>query len=416
MSGDLTRARSVDAPAERPSLVGAKVFVAAIFTLLGAGFLASTALLFFEFQGNDPVALALMHSHLFVFFPTFGILALCAFFIPAVVFTHLYWFKLPYGRVRFLFGFAVAIGLSLWVTASMLGEKASPRAVWEVAPVALAADRGEPANCTGNTQQSCARAAFGPALQSLRDKAQVTASLSKFGRSCAYDKLLEVPETHTKLRWCFPAGRMTTTETCCAAQAAFTKAVAQRVGDDRTRSNLARADVFLQPIKIFFVLVVLVIAVLLVIWQRHVEVYYPDLSGKLERHIAIGAIAMLLWPVMDYAYLDTTNALFGRLTDDLQPRLSLVVAPWALLLMFYYLKRFARRVEVIGQIVGVAGGLLAVIARDELKDWAVRIVGVGMPTWMFFILALAWIAGMAALFLPPRLFPQAAYDPVPPRA
>jgi hypothetical protein len=407
MTDVLQDARAHLVPEGRPSLVGAKIFVATIFTGLAAGFVLSTWLLFTEFRDHAPLTLALMHSHLFIFFPTFGVLALCAFFLPAAVFTHLYWYKLPYGRVRFLFGFAVAIGLSVWVTTSMLGEWVMPRAVWEMAPKAWDTDRSETVRpCGPGSTSSCTRAAILPVVQSLRSKAQSTSSLSKFGRSCAYDKLLEVPEAYTRQRWCFPADGLANTETCCAVQAAFAKVVAQGFYTDQTRSTLARADQLLQPLKIFFILVVLVIAIMLVIWQHHVEVYYPDLTGRLEHHIFIGAVAMLIWPIMDYAYLDVTNALFGRMTSDLQPRLSLVVAPWSMLLLFYYLKRFARRVEVIGQIVGVGGGLLAVIARDELKDWAVRLVGIGMPWWMGVVLATVWLVGMAALFLPPRVLPK----------
>ena len=41
------------------------------------------------------------HSHLFFFFPVLGVLALFAFYLPSVVFTHLYWNHLPYGKLRF---------------------------------------------------------------------------------------------------------------------------------------------------------------------------------------------------------------------------------------------------------------------------------------------------------------------------
>lgn len=77
-----------------------------------------------------------------------------------------------------------------------------------------------------------------------------------------------------------------------------------------------------------------------------------------------------------------------------------------MLLLFYYLQRFARRVEVIGQIVTVAGTLLAVVARDEIKDWSVRLVGIGMPVWMAALLAVAWMAGMLAVFAPERWMPK----------
>jgi hypothetical protein len=392
-------ATSVDG---RPSLVGARVFVVAVFTVLAGAFLASPVLLYLEFRDHDWVTMALAHSHLFIFFPSFGLLALCAFYLPSVVFTHLYWFKLPWGRLRFLFGFAVALALTFGVTHFMLGEQASPRAIWEVAPRALDLDRGDPAGCSAARGQSCSRGAILPMLQVLRAGALKTSSLSKFGRDCSGDSLLEVPEENTKERWCFAANRKLNAEACCKAQEAYTVAVATRVANERTRSQLARWDQALQPTKIFFVLVVLVIGGMLVLWRENVERFYPDLAPRLERNVMVGGITMLLWPVMDYAYLDVSNVLFGRWTDGLQVRLSLVVGPWSLLLIFYFLRRFARRVEVIGQIVGVAGGLLAVVARDELKDWSVRLVGIGMPWWMLGVLGILLILGFATLFWPQR--------------
>ena len=72
-------------------MVGARIFVALCFVVLGASFVASTALLIYEFQGIDWLTMVVAHSHLFFFFPVLGILALFAFYLPSVVFTHLYW-------------------------------------------------------------------------------------------------------------------------------------------------------------------------------------------------------------------------------------------------------------------------------------------------------------------------------------
>ena len=71
-------------------MTGARIFVAVVFIALGAAFLASTALLILEFQELDWLTLVVAHSHLFLFFPVFGLLALIAFYLPSVVLTHLY--------------------------------------------------------------------------------------------------------------------------------------------------------------------------------------------------------------------------------------------------------------------------------------------------------------------------------------
>ena len=102
----------------------------------------------------------------------------------------------------------------------------------------------------------------------------------------------------------------------------------------------------------FFVLVVIAIGALLALWRDRIDQHYRELVPRLERGVIIGALAMLLWPAMDYGYQQTANVLFGR-RRGLQLRLSLVIAPWALLLLFYFLRRLGKQGEMIGQISGV---------------------------------------------------------------
>ena len=108
-------------------MTGARIFVAIAFLILGASFVASTGVLINEFQNIDWFSMVVAHSHLFLFFPVLGILALVAFYLPSVIFTHLYWTHLPYGRRRFLLGFigiaALSLGICWWLDAK-------PRAVW----------------------------------------------------------------------------------------------------------------------------------------------------------------------------------------------------------------------------------------------------------------------------------------------
>ncbi len=395
-------ARTIDQSATRPSMIGASLFVTTVFMGLAACFVASTWYLWSEFQDHGWASLAIAHSHLFIFFPTFGVLALVAFHLPSVVFTHLYWHHLRYGKARFLFGLLVALVLTAIVSLFMLGPTTSPRAIWEVAPRTLQNDRGEPAACMGSKTVACRRVPLLGALQSLRDKSQARSGLSRFARLCVPDPLLEPPEANSKQRWCFPSDRMADATECCAAQRAFMTTLAEQVSRRETRSSLADREYPLQAAKIFFILVVLVIGGMLVLWRDAVEQHYPHLARRIERNVMVGGLAMLLWPVMDYAYLDVSDVLFGRWSDDLQWRLSIVVAPWSLLLLFYFLRRFARKVEVFGQIAGIGGGLAALLVRDELKDWAVRYVGVGMPSWMMVVLAGLLVAGFVALLLPVR--------------
>ena len=143
---------------------GARVFVAVAFLILGASFLAATGLLILDFRALAWGSMVVAHSHLFLFFPIFGVLALVAFYLPSVVFTDLYWRHMPYGKARLLGGLALvgalSIGVGMWLDAA-------PRALWEVAPSALLADRGDPPDCDGTGNPSCRRA---PILSALAAK------------------------------------------------------------------------------------------------------------------------------------------------------------------------------------------------------------------------------------------------------
>src|SRR5262249_51913611 len=160
------------------SMTGAKVFVAVIYVVLGVAFLASSGLLIGEFRADDWFAIVVAHSHLFFFFAVFGILALAAFYLPSVVFTHLYWSHLPYGRLRYGLGLIAAAALSAAVGWWL---DAKPRAIWEVSPRALAADKGETVAC-GASGSTCRRAPILDVLASLREEAQHRVGLSKFAR------------------------------------------------------------------------------------------------------------------------------------------------------------------------------------------------------------------------------------------
>ena len=57
---------------------------------------------------------------------------------------------------------------------------------------------------------------------------------------------------------------------------------------------------------------------------------------------------------MDYAYSQAMETLSGRATDALEVRLSLIIGPWALLLLVFFLARMGRKIERLGQLAGDA--------------------------------------------------------------
>jgi len=381
-------------------MTGARVFVAVLFLILGAAFIASTAVLVREFQDLDWGAMVVAHSHLFFFFPVFGILALAAFYLPAVIFTDLYWRHLPYGKLRFLLGAIVVGGLSMFL-AKLLDTE--PRALWEISPGALVADRGEPQGCAASSG-SCRRAPIVSALADLRREGQSRLGLSKFARSCLVDRMLEFPDEMDKERYCFPAGAKLKGAACCEAQRLFRNEITRLQADPAQRSLSATYDRVFLPLKVFFILIVVLIAALLAKWRDRIDEFYRELVPTIERGVIIGAFAMLFWPIMDYGYQQTANVLFGRF-HGAQLRYSLVIVPWALLLLFYFLRRLGKQGELIGQIAGVVTAAVAVLRYEDLNDWAVRLLGIGTNVWIIGVLVALAVVGFIGLIRPFRGVP-----------
>jgi hypothetical protein len=377
-------------------MTGARIVVGVAYIILGASFLASTGLLIQEFQGVDWQSMVIAHSHLFFFFPVFGILALAAFYLPSVVFADIYWRHARYGKLRFVVGLAALAAFS-WGVAQWLDGK--PRAIWEVSPRALAADKGDPADC-GAEKAICRRAPILATLANLREAGQARVGLSKFARNCDIDALLETPEEMEKERYCFPAGAQLKGAACCEAQRRFADEVSRLQADPGQRSLAARYDAVFLPLKIFFVLLVIGIGILLSLWRDKLDLHYREIMPAVERGIIIGAFAMLFWPAMDYGYQQTANVLFGHFQTGPQLRLSLVIAPWALLLLFYFLRRLGKQGETIGQIAGVVTAGVAVLRYEDLNDWAVRLLGVGSEAEIVAGLCVAAVAGLVALLWP----------------
>jgi hypothetical protein len=383
-----------------PTMLGARIFVSLVFVALGAAFIASTALLLNEFRDTDWPALLLLHSHLFVFYPTLGILALIAFHLPATVFTHMYWTQIPFGRIRFLIGVLVVLATTAWFSISLL--KDGPHQVWEVAPQTLARDASDPANCSDG-RSACKRLSLIQGVSSLRTAAQNRIGVSKFSRVCRPDPLLETPEEFSRERFCFATGSKLNGEACCLAQARYSTHLDTLWAEPANRSLTSSFDLIALPLKTFFVIVVVVIGALLVIWRKLLEARYAPIAPAIERALLIGAVAMLPWPFMDYAHMQAMQTLSGRWTGSFQPRLSLIIAPWALLLLVFFLARMGRKVERLGQLAGAVASLIAVLRYEQLNDVAVRTLGVGAPLWMIVILLLITLFCMTTLRWPRHL-------------
>src|SRR5262249_51338522 len=149
---------------EGTAMVGARIFVAIAFVIIGASFIASTGLLIYDFQSIDWQTMVVAHGHLFLFFPLFGLLALIAFYLPSVLLVHLCWNHARFGKFGLIVGFLVVAGVAFGFAKYLDKE---PRSIYEASPAALLADKA--ASKEGRVQ---GRVAFLDALDDLRKTAQ----------------------------------------------------------------------------------------------------------------------------------------------------------------------------------------------------------------------------------------------------
>ncbi len=365
--------------------IGARIFVALIFFVLGASFIATTAVLYDEFKHVQWFSLAVFYSHLFVFFPIFGLLALWAFYIPASAFTDLYWFHVPYGKLRFIVGLILVAAASYFIAQLLLSS--SERSIWEVTPAVLERDQGEPANCDPRVGQ-CRRLPILQALETVRDVSKGRTGLSLFARDCKPDPLVEKPPVLAERRFCFVTNTLPpepqsyrTAEECCQAQADFVSFLSEAHADQDQQSFTGFVHSVLLPLKVFFLLTLLIVGVLLALRRRSVDEYYAPYSAHIERGVLIGAFAMLFWPIMNHAFLQSASVLYGTSGGSifriLGPGFSIAFGAWGLLLLFFFYRRYEKSLEAVGKIAGVVASGIAILKYDTIVDHFVRFAGSG---------------------------------------
>lgn len=388
-----------------------KVFVGAVFVILGLSFWLSTALLIIEFRDADWPTLLVAHSHLFFFFPVFGCLALAAFFIPSVVFTDFYWYELSktkHGRTRFAVGTVVVLIAALAFAIFYAG--AERRAVWEIPPSYLLSEKAQTTavpSCTDANGKPCYRQPVLASLQALRAAARERWSIAEFSRACKPDPYLEGPATSAALRHCFPAGTKLTAGACCLVQSELQKSVFDLVIGKQQRSELSKREEVLTFTKCFFVLVIMVIGLMLLFWQKRISKAYSELVPAIERGIIVGAVAMTYWLLMDYGYQQTSDVLFGRDNTGATFRISLSIILWAVLVVLYFARRSMMRMSTLSRYgtlaAPVASGLATWWSYDAISNITAKLFGSGAEYWMFGGLLGLAVVGIGLVYGPFKL-------------
>lgn len=391
---------------------GVRAFIGTVFAAIGLSFLATTAVLLWEFRQADWLMIANFYSHLFVFFPTFGIVTLIAFYTPACVFLDMYLKHVPWGPQRFAIGFVVAVGISISMANVLMGSE--ERSIFEVHPEVLLADRGEPPECVA--AGNCLRLPILRAADNVRRVSQSRIGLSDLARNCKPDALKDVTPAALEIkRYCFastplPADPTRISDnqrspdlTCCRAQERFTAAVKSMHDAPGGRSMTSVIHATLLPLKIFFAIILLVISVMLAIRRKAMEQHYQPYMNGIERGVLIGALAMVIYPVMSHAFLQSAALLYfgGGPSGGFRstaPLVSFAFAAWGLLLLFFFYSRRDKEMQSLARMGGMIGSAVAVVKYDQIIDLFVRIFGSGAGLINLALLAVAVVAALVILF------------------
>ena len=251
---------------------------------------------------------------------------------------------------------------------------------------------------------------------SVTEAAQRRVGLSKFARNCQPDALLEIPEEMQKERYCFPAkGKLTGAQGCEAQTRLPTPSRAcRRIWRNalspvrstafyfcRSKSSLS-SSLLLSPFA----------------WRSGATQWMYTTSSWCRRLSAaiIGAFAMLFGRGGLRLSANQQCALrpMGRGTTV---PFSLVIVPWALLLLFYFLRRLRKNLEIVGQLAGVVASAIAILRYEEINDWSVRLFGAGADNATIGLLLGIAALGFVQLWWPFRMpvprgrEPQAAKAP-----
>ncbi len=402
-----------ETPSENQSgtiAIGAKAFVFIVFTVLGLSFFATTGFFIYEFWEDELwVILGVYYSHLFVFFTTFGIIALYAFYLPSTVFVDLYWRHIKHGKIRFITGALVMMALAV-VLSNQLTKGDLPT-IWDLNPSALAQDDALVKKCT----KDCNRFSVKQAIAQVKSISSSRIGLSKFMRQCTYDKLLPEPPKRREVKYCFANGKMQNAENCCASQKILGAALINMAKDPRNLSTTGQIHRLLLPLKVFFLIILLVIGGMLVFWSWHGELqeHYSNYIVNLEKGILSGVIAMLFWPMTNHAFLQSATVLFGyNYTSDSffaqsAPIFSLLFGLWAILIVLFFMQhREQRQVELFFKGIGVVASGFAMLKYDLMIDYFVRYFGSGVDWIALYVMSFVFVLVLFPLLLrkksPPR--------------
>ena len=353
--------------------IGSRIALTVLFALIYAAFLFETGVLAYEF-GPEGLALqmATLFAHNFLFFPVAGALALIAFWRPAVLIVDaLGTGKVPHGRLT-LIAVTGIIGVTAWSMSNAFAGS-NTRSLFEVAPETIVQDEG-----IASDDPAKRRAAIGEVLIQMKINAAIDGGLQRFQSRCEPEWLrYGVAAQEHKL--CFPTGTVTSVEACCRAKTDFRDRVnAMQAGNP---SLLASVHRYVLPAKMIFLLLLLFIGILLVWLRKPLTQLYGKAVQQVSFPLAAGGALVLLWPLMNAAYLSTSSLLTGdglsnayRVTA---PLFALGFGVWAMLLVVFHLRTYPSHIETALKSAGAIAAAIGVFRYDDIVNYLSRTLGVG---------------------------------------
>jgi hypothetical protein len=351
-----------------------RVVVNLVFFALALSFLFETAVMLWEFRAPLAMPMATFDGHLFLFFPTFGIIVLLCFRRAAIVLVDAYWRHIKGGKFILLGIVLVISAIAAYFTITFQSSK--NRQWWEVDKQVLLDDRGEPAGCQ---PPDCDRAPVVEAYSAIRLLARSDRGLTDMYARCEREDMTIFRPQDDSQKFCFATGATESVPACCAAKERFKQAVTDMHA--QAPSTTYRVHAMMLPFKAAFLLMLLAIGVTLARRRPVLEEHYPLAMKQVERTMPIGAISMMIWPLMNQAYTVNFDLLYGsgdagafRVTA---PMYTVAFAAWVAILLFYYFRRYERSTVGAAKAIGGLLAGLSILNFDTIMAGVTRYIGAG---------------------------------------
>lgn len=383
-----------------------KIIVSLFFVLIAIAFLAPTLALHQEFQAQDAwLTFLATDSHLFLYFPTLGFIALAAFFLPTLVALDFYWQYSKLGKTRVALTMAAAFVISGFAAIAILSAENKP--AWEITPATLYNDEAKPAGCA--LSENCQRLSIVGAYTNLRTVGKDRGNLKPFVRYCSVDTWIDEKVQVGPERLCIASTladvnpQLSTDQVCCASQAKLVAAInaartiptaipypqysdtplriLQRGSSNPSRSYTADIHAAALPFKLFFFFVLLLASLAITLNFSKITDHYRAYLPGIEFGLLVGTPAVLFFPLMSQAFLFGNEALFGDMGHGifsrLVPWLSLAFGLWTMLILLFFYRGRNKESELAAKIIGACLGAITLIKYEAIVSLLMKVVGVG---------------------------------------